>query len=464
MDYFDKKINEIYNQPLEDVPANLQWDQMEDGIYSKMEEEQPKRKAIWYWISGGMLLLIAVATIVIYNSVYDTKPSAIVADINTDSKTTSSQKLIGSKTENTISKNPSIQSTITTTKNELAKVEQESTSQRPNIDSNTQSKTNTVESNISKISIASNSVLKMNNSSINSSERGIQQKNYQIENIIDNDVKNTTSTLPKNSISVTAIKSLSSSSITIEKKVIPSNLEFVYTEIFEEYKSKTKSYNQYINLTGGTTFNTGYDVGENIYKNTLPGYNVRLGYAIENEKGWGLQLGLGHSLLVESFDLDLTDTISIQSTDAAIRTLTSTITGQTFIEYGDAALNSSRYRRELSYNTINLISLDAAISKRCNISSKWSLLPTIGLQYDRLISIEGKTLDAENEILAYDNATDGINKNLFSGGLGIQLQYNLNKRWSLSASANKTYSINSLYNNSGQLGITNISGGLQYRL
>ena len=53
-----------------------------------------------------------------------------------------------------------------------------------------------------------------------------------------------------------------------------------------------------------------------------------------------------------------------------MRTLTNSVTGQVTTEYGDAYRESRRYRRELSYNTINLISLDAAINKRITISKK----------------------------------------------------------------------------------------------
>ena len=122
-----------------------------------------------------------------------------------------------------------------------------------------------------------------------------------------------------------------------------------------------------------------------------------------------------------------------------MRTLTNSVTGQVTTEYGDAYRESRRYRRELSYNTINLISLDAAINKRITISKKWLLKPSMGIQYDRLISLEGKTLDNENEILEYDMDTSDIRKNLISGSVGIQLEYNITDRWSLMTSATHTY-------------------------
>jgi hypothetical protein len=147
-----------------------------------------------------------------------------------------------------------------------------------------------------------------------------------------------------------------------------------------------------------------------------------------------------------------------------MRTLTNSVTGQVTTEYGDAYRESRRYRRELSYNTINLISLDAAINKRITISKKRLLKPSMGIQYDRLISLEGKTLDNENEILEYDMDTSDIRKNLISGSVGIQLEYNITDRWSLMTSATHTYSLNNIYSNGRQLRATYLRGGIIYNM
>ena len=88
----------------------------------------------------------------------------------------------------------------------------------------------------------------------------------------------------------------------------------------------------------------------------------------------------------------------------------------------------------------------------------------MGIQYDRLISLEGKTLDNENEILEYDMDTSDIRKNLISGSVGIQLEYNITDRWSLLASATHTYSLNNIYSNGRQLRVNYLRGGIIYNL
>ena len=106
----------------------------------------------------------------------------------------------------------------------------------------------------------------------------------------------------------------------------------------------------------------------------------------------------------------------------------------------------------------------AAINKRITISKKWLLKPSMGIQYDRLISLEGKTLDNENEILEYDMDTSNIRKNLISGSVGIQLGYNITYRWSLITSATHTYSLNNIYSNGRQLRVNYLRGGIIYNL
>ena len=85
-------------------------------------------------------------------------------------------------------------------------------------------------------------------------------------------------------------------------------------------------------------------------------------------------------------------------------------------------------------------------------------------EYDRLISLEGKTLDNENEILEYDMDTSDIRKNLISGSVGIQLEYNITDRWSLMTSATHTYSLNNIYSNGRQLRATYLRGGIIYNM
>ena len=76
MDYFDKKINDIYNRPADNLPADLSWENMEDGIYANMEEDKPKRKVFWFWLGGVLGLLIAT----ILFSIYPANSSKVIND------------------------------------------------------------------------------------------------------------------------------------------------------------------------------------------------------------------------------------------------------------------------------------------------------------------------------------------------------------------------------------------------
>ena len=47
---FEKKIQSSFNKNEENkVPDGYGWDDMQEGIYQKMEEDKPSRKPLWIW-------------------------------------------------------------------------------------------------------------------------------------------------------------------------------------------------------------------------------------------------------------------------------------------------------------------------------------------------------------------------------------------------------------------------------
>ena len=449
MDYFDKKIHDLYNRPEKNLPTDLSWESMEEGIYAHMEDDKPKRKIFWFWLGGGLGLLIATILFVIY-------PANSQKKIIDSTPRSSEVKIATEKSINTISTIKENQNTT---------------------DSSIQS-TNTLSSKSNQIVKANTSHIKNKNSAVVNKQ--IEDRSVTIFITKDHSEINKYPSIEESIISPNTIKSkvntkrefitnmnitlLDSKFIIKETSAPASDLKYLNIPSIHEDETDHTNNNYQLEFSSGTSLNSRFGIENENYNKALPGYSARIGLNADRKSDWGYQIGLSHSLLVEKFDLDLTDTISTHVSNVAIRTLTNSVTGQVTTEYGDAYRESRRYRRELSYNTINLISLDAAINKRITISKKWSLKPSMGIQYDRLISIEGKTLDNENEILQYDIDTSDIRKNLISGSLGIQLEYKITDKWSLMTSATHTYSLNNIYSNGQQLRATYLRGGIIYNM
>ena len=450
MDYFDKKINDIYNRPEENLPTDLSWESMEESIYAHMEDDKPKRKVFWFWLGGGLGLLIATILFAIYpanspKKIIDSTPRSSEVKIATEK----SINTISTIKENQNTTDSSIQSTntLSSKSNQIVKANTSHTKNKNSAVVNKQIEDRSATTFITK-----------DNSEIN--EYALIDESTSSLNIIKTNVDTKREFITNENIAL-----LDSKFITKESSAPTSNLKSLnISSIHEDETEHIRNNNYQLEFSSGTSLNSRFGIENENYNKALPGYSARIGLNADRKSGWGYQIGLSHSLLVEKFDLDLTDTISTHVSNVAIRTLTNSVTGQVTTVYGDAYRESRRYRKELSYNTINLISLDAAINKRITISKKWLLKPSMGIQYDRLISLEGKTLDNENEILEYDMDTSDIRKNLISGSVGIQLEYNITNRWSLMTSATHTYSLNNIYSNGRQLRATYLRGGIIYNM
>ena len=470
MDYFDKKINELYNQPEKDVPNDLSWDYMEDGIYSRMDEKKPRRKALWFWISGGMVAIaLVVLSVTMFNA--EEKNSNFATNNNTVNKTN----------------NPSKINTPQSTKSSQLEIEKtESKNSEKETISEEQTGINITErtSNISQSKAISESDANLKNQSHKIQSKTIEytkSSDDQRTSIIDNfsivrdpnlSIFNTNKIIvlespkeePRGALNFDQLATLAINTFDSPRKKITSNIEKISISN-KPIKIEDKRNTKYaFSILGGTSLHSGFNIQDNTNTSSLPGYSIRLGLSAEDKNGWGYEFGIGHSLLVEKFDFEKTDTVSMHHDDIVVGHLTNSLTGTTTNVIGDAYRDSSRSRRELIYNTINLLTIDAAIYRRIYLSNKWSIVPSAGVQYDRILSIGGKSLDANDEIFPYDNNSEGISKNLLSIKLGIGIDYALTNRLSLSVRANSAISFNNLYSNGKRLGTTFLQGGLNIKL
>lgn len=461
MDYFDKKIKDIYNQPSTKIPGDLDWDFMEDGIYERMEGKKSKRRGLWFWMASGILATILIAFFLLPSKKGQRNNVNLVAQKN---ENTSSLKDKSIQLEK--SNNQSLQEIEIATNNLSAQLDDDmvisNTAAPKPISRKKLQETNETPSTFL------NAILQDKDQENVSSADEITTKN----NITLTTSENIEKPLPKsntkqilNLIEIEPIDFLANQSFLYSRAAI-TNQKNILIEKNTARKNNIKPNTKYsLSLLGGTNLNTGYKIekGDMQYHSSLPGYNIRLAFEAQKENGWGYELGIGHSLLVEKFDLDLLDTI-VEIKNLLVRTVTNTVSGNVTDHHDNVSQLTERYRRELSFNTINTITFDAAIFRSLELGNKWSIAPKVGLQYSRILDIKGKALDAEGEIISYNNNSASIKKNLYSGALGLRLNYGLTNQLSLSADMSQTLSINKLYADGSSLGVTYLSGGLTYKL
>ena len=459
MDYFDKKINNLYNQPDQEVPSDLAWENMEEGIYAQIEDKKSKRGGLWLWISGGLFLIILLATIL-----------SFLTDENKTTKNILVQKNKNSINQNT--ENAQVRSNSIATK--------ESKKLSPNNSNEENQNRIAVESNSSKTnSLIKNQTTNNQTKTLTPSQKALEvhlnndQDELNIQTPINTNVINYNKEAksekvrlqsPAEYLSIPKINSITANTFLYQRELIENPKKFhTVSSTFDRTIKQNTKYS--LSLLGGTTLNSGYEIdkGDTQFHSSLPGYNIRLALAAQRENGWGFTFGIGHSLLVEKFDLDLVDSISIVR-NVLVQSLTNSISGNVTHNHADSNIIGVRDRRELSYNTINTLSLDASIFKSIDLGEKWSLAPKVGLQYSRIIDIKGKALDTEGDIISYDKSNNSIHKNLMSGALGLGINYKLSRKFYLSVDLSQTLSLNKLYAEGSQLNITFIRGGLTYRL
>lgn len=452
MDYFDKKINDIYNQIDQDVPNGLDWDMMEDGIYERMENKKSNRKGFWIWSSGIVLIALISASLIYITSDKN--------QTNANLKTPTTNKKIAQ--ENTVTQKLE---TPYITKNEVENIKTKAEHSTP-LQVNKR-ETNTPTTSLQPSELNSINTLEEDLHEIVSptnSNKVLEEQMLPLLSYKNIDTRSKEDKNPNtNSINIQLVNSIKTQLLVHERNPII-NHNTIINSVDKDVANKEKQRTKYsLSLLGGTTLNSGYHIkeGGTQYHSSLPGYNIRLGIIAQNENGWGYRFGLGHQLLVEKFDFYLEDTVSIVRNEIVQR-LTNRINGHVTHNHADVDVLKHRTRRELSFNTISTISFDAAILKSIELGNRWSISLAIGLQYSRILNVIGKTLDNDGEIIAYDSNTSFINKNLISGTLGIGIDYKLSNRLSLSTDINQTLSFNQLSTDGSSLGICYIRGGIIY--
>ncbi len=463
MDYFDKKINELYNQHKQEVPNDLSWDFMEDGIYSRMENKKSKRKAFWYWFVGGIATIaIVVIAAIIFNTEESKSNFATNDPVNTknnssdsEARIPTSQVKINTSNNNNLNSTPAVTIENANTESQIIALNEKTITKEDQSISNQPSTTSSNEVNDQVVIVNSNSSIKEKSVSAAPST-----------NFISNTINNASAPIvqSRDDIYLNNINSNALSTLKSKRELIQLSLKKITVEK-NPRKGDEKCNNKYaLSLLGGTSFNSGYNIINSDYHSSLPGYSIKLGLSSEKENGWGYELGIGHALLVEKFDFEKTDTIQEHHENILVGHLTNTLTGNTSDLIGSGYRNNSRKRKEVIYNTINLLSIDAAIYKRIQLSNKWSIVPSAGIQYDRVLSIKGKTLDLEGEVFPYDNNSAEINKNIISTKLGVNIEYAITNKFSLGMRANKSISLNNLYNGGNKLSTTYLQGGISINL
>ncbi len=435
MDSFDKKISDLYNaeQSSNDLPEGFGWDDMNEGIYKKMEEPKRKKKFFWMWFSFAGSLLLLTTLLFFFN--FETKNITSTPSNIEDSKAEKTPIHLDKTTiENSLEITKTISETPTKTK--------ERYTISTNQNSHKTSKENIKKTKLAKVP-ASSIQVKIPESStepIKENQQLIKEQTVQ-ESIIST---NKTTVLKESLVATKrlAFISIQKDLIPMERRLgppivlVPSHVISPNKTNKEDEKLESKNKKKLIGLSslqlyGGTLLTSGkYSQNplRNKHSRWLPGYYAGIELTVLNVKKWNINFGYEHKFAVQLFDFqNITDIIETVVEDALVGISTNSINGSQSENRETISTQANRTRNYVNYNTFRAHAFRMTIVRTFNLSKNLSFNPGIGSSYNFLNKANGRTVDSDKNTLNYNPSNSIYRKNNFGIEGGFSLSYQIGK-------------------------------------
>ncbi len=416
--------NDQFDQHSE-LPEGFGWEDMRGGIYEKMQTKPKENNRLWYWL---LLLLLIVGGAGSWFALeylneektavnHTTLNQADTKAINTNSeniqpKTKTSQQInkLNSTDDILPNKSKQKQEKVVNTKNKPSKL----------------LRTNTTQSIAQMPQKAINYVVKKNK------ETEKNELNISSSRII-NTVQKQEIIKASNTKSVTVVKEIpyevnTLPAITLQLiKNKPSNLASINTP----KDTKTPKVKKHLSLGfAGGIMNWATLDATNInhdYVSGFPGYNLNPSVSLSLTPRHALQIDYEYSALKELFDYEGSRPIQEQREDETVREVYSSLTGNLlYSEQQDVTVYGIRYYRELKYNDYKLHTLSVGYRFDQVTRKKSSFGGYIGASYLLRLNSNGKRLNEELDVIAFDDSNPLFQKNQLGLRLGLHYNYQLN--------------------------------------
>lgn len=452
MDSFDKKISDLYNadQPSNDLPEGFGWDEMNEGIYEKMEQPKKKRKFLWMWFTFGSSAVLLSVLFFFFSNGTENKQISTTNTTTEIAKTKKEFNPINSdKTliENSEVFTEKIETTLTLNKKEDNKTV---VNHQAHLGLNHKQTTPLGEHALRLTSSPQDANLtnKKPEFMTESSHLETSVSGAAIPSNINVLAVPELGTTPTNSASPFSVTKmvtlLSPRDFTITTKnrpapsIIkqePSNLDqTTITKDGEDETSKNKaefavSFSPHI--YGGTLLTSGkYSQNQqrNKHSKWLPGYYAGIEFTVLNYKKWSINLGYEHKFAVQRFDFqNITDFIDVVVEDSVTSITTNSINGTTTQNRQTITTRASRTRNYINYNTFRSHAFRVTLSRNFKLSKRLHLIAGMGGSYNFLNQTKGRTIGNDSNTLNYDSENSIYRKQNFGIEGGFSLGYQIGK-------------------------------------
>lgn len=463
MEQLNKKIKDIYKQEQTSLPPELSWEEMKDGIFEKMKEQEDEPALVYpyfigqrkWWFTIATLLVVFTATF-IYSTLHD----ALLKDIDAN-KNNLKEKIVKQNTNQLASEQkvatlkPIYENDTTTKTNNLVSNDNATTNkpiEKEGVISNPVNKKLIGNNKPSNFEVKSNSntkpIISISNKNkpktVNTTGFIKDDNNIYLESTKTTTKKPATSyhetitNISKTDKAITNRNNVNSFKVVkfLEKKfssLTALNDDLVLKEVSNNVSIKKpaeqkESYNLLQVDAGFTYLYTLYKKSDKPQFDAeigFPSNYINVGYSKIFANGIYVSTGLNYNKYKTKFELNDTITHTYLVENAHTRSTKNIVTGKTIDLYEDVEVQALSSRRVRHYNQFNTLSIPLIIGKQFNHNK---LLYNIGLGSD--ISLfnqsQGKTLRADKVIKYSKSATEPYhNKVQFSTllelGIGLAL-------------------------------------------
>jgi len=463
MEQLNNKIKDIYNEEITPLPADFGWDEMKEGIFEKMKEQEDEPAPVFTFSIGQRHFMFIIATLVLLfttSIIYfitkkQTKKltNSIVKSNNENITENEILPLIYEEVTASLKNNKENNSTTTNNNllnNNLSVVQQTAQTKKINnqiannkIKTIASVKTNIISNIATATSVLSNKPLATKHSTVAYNKKNsVTLENVKRSNIVQQKLQNRAN-------QTTIIDQIITNNITINKPVhnivnplvklkpsLTSSTKKIFTLIKKDINvttiakpNKPKVGHNSIKLDGGFTYlYASYKKAEKQQYNTETGFlsnYLSISYSRIFANNFYLSAGVAYNKYKTKFELSDTITQTYFVENAHTQVVENIVTGKTTNVFEDIEVDAPTLRKVRHYNSFEALNLPITIGKQFSYKK---LTYTIGL--GSAFSIynwsEGKTL-RNNEVITYSKSDPKPYHNkiqiasLFETGLALNI-------------------------------------------
>lgn len=451
----------------ENLPEEFSWQNMEQGIYEKMNAKKSRRP-----IGTLLFSTIALAIFIVVGGVYIYvyKENNTSTELKTVVHNANKEEIV-SNTKKNNAVNPEVENI-----NDVNTKTESKTVERTFVLSNDISKTEVTIANEIKIkkTFAENKSTKSGNDKTATADGNKVIQNNKIVNssikqtaIKNGDFKKEQTALDEKNISdkikeheLVSENSMEDYKNLIESKIVMASIKnknfLIISNLYPEMplieitnpalnkKEKSEIKNS-ISISGGilssaTNYgNTSVDIIKSKYEKDALGYSFGLGYNRVISDKFSLNTGIDYSILRIILDYEETTSYAEQRDNLLLSMDINTITGDTIKTYGTGTITGKQTRKVLHYNTHKVISIPLIVLYNIQ-KSKFRYTVGLGPVLNYNLSANGRTIYAIDDFQTIDKSY--FKKMTVGMQAKLGINYSINKRYFIGFNIHYTSPIN----------------------